>query len=165
MAFKIKDLMINVASSAPHEGAGEAAFRGCVGRCNTLQSGAYACTLSFFTTPWTITFPTITCTCTTKSGIPFPTITCTCTTKTGRWFEGPFGCMVTAPDPPEETLDNLATLKAELQAALAEVDEQMKTIEKGLQPSSVEEVETLESKLKDALKELDRMKSELKKKR
>lgn len=177
MAFKIRDLMINVASSEPREGAGEAAPAGCVGRCNTLQTGKLVCgrwiTYLTIDTPYTCkcthrsghypcacTHQTGPCACTHQTGYgetpgwPNPYPPCGCTHPSGRWYT----------PAAQETLESLTEVKAELQLALAEVDEQIKCIEQGLQPKTLEEVEGLETKLKEALGELDRIKSELKNK-
>jgi len=65
---------------------------------------------------------------------------------------------------PVEALDDLNLLKAQLQAELAIIDNDIKQIEESLQPKTVEEVEDLQSKLKGALEELDTIKSNLEKK-
>jgi hypothetical protein len=62
---------------------------------------------------------------------------------------------------PVEALEDLNLLKAQLQAELAAIDEDIKEIEESLQPKTVEEVEDLQSKLKVALEELDKIKSNL----
>ncbi len=65
---------------------------------------------------------------------------------------------------PGEALEELTAIKTQLQAALADVDEEIKELEDTLQPKTVEDVETLQTKLKEALEELDKIKSGLEKK-
>jgi uncharacterized protein YdcH (DUF465 family) len=65
---------------------------------------------------------------------------------------------------PEETLDELKAIKAELLVELAKVNDEIKEVEAGQHPKTLEEVENLEGKLKDALEELNRIKSDLQKK-
>jgi hypothetical protein len=60
--------------------------------------------------------------------------------------------------------DELAAIRAQLKAALAEIDEKIERVEETLKPSTIEEVEELEFKLKGALEELEQIKSDLKKK-
>ena len=50
------------------------------------------------------------------------------------------------------------------QAELAEVDGEIKQVEDNLQPKTIGEVQELETKLKEALQELGRIKAEIEKK-
>jgi acyl-CoA thioesterase len=59
------------------------------------------------------------------------------------------------------TPENLATLKAQLQQALAQVEAQERVMEEGQKPQTVEETEVLEQKLAEALEELRAHKDEL----
>ena len=63
-----------------------------------------------------------------------------------------------------ETLDDLKLIKAELLAELGKIDCEIQTLEEGRAPETVEEVEKLESGLKEALEELGRIKADLGKK-
>lgn len=140
MAFRIKDLLINVVP----EGR-----RICPGG-------------SVVPTPtrphWTPTQSTFDCLpCPGCSGVTthtIPTLTITfCPLLTGWPVTDP---VVTA--------EQLAILKAELQKELALVEQQEKLVEESLRPKDLAEIEVLEAKLHEALKELERLKSELKKK-
>jgi prefoldin subunit 5 len=61
-------------------------------------------------------------------------------------------------------LDELNAIKAELQAELAAVDEEIQEIEDTLHPKTVDEVEQLQTKLQEALDELGKIKADLEKK-
>ena len=66
---------------------------------------------------------------------------------------------------PAVAAEQLATLKAELKQELAAIERQEKAAEAQLRPKSVEEVEQLETQLRDAFKELEKLKTELRKKK
>lgn len=72
---------------------------------------------------------------------------------------GPVG-----PGDPVEWAEQLAILKADLKEALAEVERQERAVEETLKPRDVAEVEELEGKLNEALTELERIKAQLKRK-
>jgi hypothetical protein len=55
----------------------------------------------------------------------------------------------------------LAALKAQLQQAIAQIENQENVVNESLKPQTVEQVEDLQGKLRDALAELDKRKSEL----
>jgi hypothetical protein len=59
------------------------------------------------------------------------------------------------------TSEQLATLKAQLRQALVEIENHEKLIEERSAPQDVAEIEELQSKIREALAELDRRKSEL----
>jgi hypothetical protein len=131
MAFKIKDLMINV---APSEGG---ANQGCCTYKSTIAY-AYECPARF-----------------TK-------VFCSCGgRKTNPGWDTCHGHHTQQPPDPGEVLEELGALKAQLQAALAEVDADIQEIEETLRPKTVEEVEDLQTKLKGALEELDKIKADL----
>ena len=65
---------------------------------------------------------------------------------------------------PGEMLEELNTIKAQLQAELTSVDDQIREIEDTLQPKTVGEVEELQTKLQEALEELGKIKADLEKK-
>jgi hypothetical protein len=64
---------------------------------------------------------------------------------------------------PGEMLDELNAIKAQLQAELARVGDEIKQIEDTLKPKTIGEVEELQAKLHEALDELGKMKSDLEK--
>jgi hypothetical protein len=64
----------------------------------------------------------------------------------------------------EDSLAVLSVLKEQLQQQLVEVEREQATIERGLAPKTVEEVDMLTGKLNDALKELKTRRVELAKK-
>jgi hypothetical protein len=156
MAFKIRDLMINIA--APESGGGDVqctkkspkceAGPPPKGGCAELRTNVIVCVGRHSDVGLCIggrtriggcleTKTDLDC-CTKKSPAPVPD--------------------------PIEALEDLNLLKAQLQAELAEVDEDIKQIEDTLQPKTVAEVDELQSKLKGALEELDKLKSDLAKK-
>jgi acyl-CoA thioesterase len=59
------------------------------------------------------------------------------------------------------TPENLATLKAQLQQALAQVEGQERAMEESQKPQTVEEAEALEQKLVEALEDLRQHRDEL----
>jgi sialic acid synthase SpsE len=61
-------------------------------------------------------------------------------------------------------VEGLATLKAQLQQALAQVEQAEKTAADAAKPQTLQEVDELEKKLTDALSELKARREELKKK-
>ncbi len=64
---------------------------------------------------------------------------------------------------PDEILDGLNAIKAELQAELARLDNEIREVEDSLKPKTVAEVEELQTKLQDALNELGKMKADMEK--
>lgn len=151
MAFRIKDLLINVL--APSNERGD---------CDDPSWPECGCTATVWcgcskTPPW----PTCHCT---------RTVFCGCS-QAPAWHEylvAP-NCLGT-PTPgripatePAIAAKQLAILKTQLKQALAEIEEQEKRLEEELQPKTVEEVEALQVKLREAADELEHRKSELKK--
>jgi hypothetical protein len=61
-------------------------------------------------------------------------------------------------------LEQLAQLKEELKKQLSAVEEKQKAVEEGLRPQTVEQIDELERKMQDALKELQQRREELKQK-
>ena len=173
MAFKVKDLMINI---APGEdtGPGQWTHNMCPPPCGctvphscrpTLlcewsdtnhrhptnlyrwqQFNPY-CGETYFcewsTTPLTITHLT-------------PTLC------PGATVAGPVG--VPPGGDPAMAAEQLAMLKMQLKQALAEIESQEKTLNESLEPKTVAEVEILQGKLKDALVWLEARKKALQKK-
>lgn len=154
MAFKVKDLMIDVTSVAGVQ-PGQvavlcrfgctyyAAFSGCHLACTYLAVSAchYGC--SFF-------YPSF---C--QHGSVTVTLTCpgTLVTDTGPIFE-------TLPQLSGEALGNL---KEQLKLALDQAEKQQAAETQSLTPQTVADVEMLEKKLGEALDELRARKAELKK--
>jgi hypothetical protein len=64
---------------------------------------------------------------------------------------------------PGEILDGLNAIKAELQAELARLDNEIREVEDSLKPKTVAEVEDLQTKLQEALEELGKMKADMEK--
>lgn len=160
MAFKIRDLMVNIAAAADPEDLGV-----CAGLYSLFLCGHHSpimgCTGHHS--------PILTCT-----GHHSPILTCTGRRSpimgcTGKRSPAAGGCAtkrsaVLGYTDSVEAIEELNAIKAQLQAALADVDEEIKEIEDTLQPKTVEDVETLQTKLKEALEELDKVKSDLEKK-
>jgi hypothetical protein len=70
------------------------------------------------------------------------------------------------PNPdPTIGVEQLAIMKTQLKQELANIEHQEKALEAQLRPKSAEEVEQLEARLRDALKELAKLKTELKRKK
>jgi hypothetical protein len=136
MAFKIRDLLIH---AVPESGGGPF---GCRGKMTNLA--------------WCIGGKTqVVCSCPGKMTHPYWG---TCRGKHTQHREwGDAG-------DPAEVLEELIEIKAQLKAAIAEVDEEIVEIEEALRPKTAEEVEELKSKLKEALAELDTMKFDPEKK-
>ena len=76
--------------------------------------------------------------------------------------------MTTAAGPaggdPAAAAQQLAALKSQLRDAIAEIEKREKVVNELAQPQTAAEIEDLQSKLKEALDELERRKLELKKK-
>jgi len=159
MAFKIRDLMINIAASETGEGtadcvAGKKSDIGlpCTGKrtdadCTGKHTDIVLCVGRHTDVGICVGRRTDLGGCTGKKTDVY------CTKKSP----------ITQGDP-VEVLEELNILKAQLQAELADIEQDIKEIEVSLQPKTVEEVEELQSKLKGALEELDKIKVDLKKK-
>jgi peptidoglycan hydrolase CwlO-like protein len=63
---------------------------------------------------------------------------------------------------PAVAAQQLSIMKAELKRALEEVEHHEQSLSEKLQPQTVDQVEELQGKLREALEELDRRKAELK---
>jgi hypothetical protein len=138
MAFRIKDLLINVASAERKLRWGDC-FMTLWGDCS-----------------WRI----FSANCTGNPTIRPPTHLTICgTTWWGAAGPGPVG-----PGDPVEWVEQLAILKAELKAALEEVEREEAALEQAMKPSTEGEIEELEAKLREGLAELERLKAELKRK-
>lgn len=194
MAFRVKDLMINV---LPGEGEGQGGFLSrfpC--HCGCTWGYTQGCGPTTGGTPQTfmmMTCPTATLGCTDGVSHPIPTrcavshgcppVTMWCmpgVSPTGHppttVFFGlsPFCCMpwstiagpvaVQPGGDPAALVEQLAAMKAQLREAIAQIENQEKVVSELAQPQSIAEIEELQSKLKEALDELEHRKSELKKK-
>jgi hypothetical protein len=194
MAFKIKDLLINIASSEPAGGEGGCVRHtdtgGCVRHTNTGCAGQHSavggcvrhtdtgCTAQHSAIGFCVRHTDTGCVgqhsdvgfCVRHTDTGFVGCgtrltgqdTCvgrhTNVTGCGHRYTGPGG------GDPGELLEDLNLIKAQLQAALAEVDEEITTIEDTLRPKTLEEVDQIQTKLKEALEELDKIKADLDKK-
>jgi hypothetical protein len=173
MAFKIKDLMINIASTAgdidckgksgctatgPHP---TPTVCGMVSVCHasTVCDAISVCRASTYTPTYTPCDFVSVCRASTRticdansacraSTIPTPAIPCTAST---RGTEG------------EELLAELMALKSDLKEALATVDKRIEELEETMKPNTVAEIDELQTKLKEALAELDQRKKDLEK--
>jgi DNA anti-recombination protein RmuC len=123
MAFKVRDLMLNVAAGRGLDGP------------NTIHIDSFECggTLRFHA--------------------PWANATLVGTT-----------CVALGEDPVVVS-QQLAILKAQLKAALADVESQERIVNESLEPQTVEQVEELERELEKALDELARRRDELGRKR
>lgn len=177
MPFKVRDLMIDV---VPEAGGG-ANIACCPG--TMLTGDPFCCPGTGFRTPACCPgtgFRTCLCSYISPACCPgtsfrtcCPTFCCpgtlpvTCEPCSPIPFTGcdpispcPGGSII----PPERgvaTPENLATLKAQLQQALAQVEGQERAMEESQKPQTVEEAEVLEQKLVEALEELRQHREEL----
>ncbi len=155
MAFRVKDLLINIAPGPgfdpgagqhgrPCQGTFTFTRTGTVGNCtDTMQN----CTGTLLNCTGTVPTHWISPFCCAYSLFPITTI-----------FTMPPWC------DPICAAEQLAVLKAQLKLALADIENREKQLEESLEPQTPAQIEELEVKLKEALTELRRRKSELKKK-
>ncbi len=147
MPFKIKDLMISV---VPH-GNGVGPECG----CSVLS----------------VTYPGMLTTIMPKPPLP-PITLCICTAYCSRGCSGACSGVASIDTrwfdpgrPPEmpvvPTIEDLGILKQQLRKALEEVEVHERVLEESLKPKTLEEVEQLEVRLKEALAELHTRKVEL----
>ncbi len=169
MAFKLKDLMINLIppgvgkgkegcleASAPGQFCGTAsagagfcgtASAGAAGFCGTASAGAGFCGTASAGAGFCGTASAGAAFCGTASaGVQF------CGTASAG-----------AAADPRAALEGLVLLKQQLLQALAQVEEQENALEAACRPQSLEEAEELERHLRDALEELEQHKRELRK--
>jgi hypothetical protein len=171
MPFKIKDLMINIVPSESGEGTGECVTGkktnhegGCTGKrtdmgCTGKRTDA-DCTGKRTDVAMCVGGRTDIELCIggNSYGARGAAPACArCTLKSHQIFS--FKC------DPSEMLEELNAIKAELQAELAVVDEEIQEVEGSLHPKTVDEVEQLQTKLQEALDELGKIKADLEKKR
>ncbi len=178
MAYRVKDLMINIIGSeakGPHGGTTPTVF--CPNTTNFCPGISPTLTHTWTTTPFC---PTATQGCLGISGTTSLWMFCpqaSCITGSPTAPTGP-NCPQTGPDcttgpacrtglypwsDPAAAAEQLAMLKAQLKEALEEVERQEKIANEQAQPQTVAEVDELEAKLTEALAELRKRKSELKK--
>jgi len=130
--FRIKDLLINVSSGAEAKRRFGAAWSGLICECD----GTLFCPDSETNrTVWSLL-------CCTRSRVAGP--------------------VRVGPGDPVESLEQLASLKADLKAALQEIERQEAAAAEAMKPQSLAEIEECEGKLRAGLAELERLKSELK---
>lgn len=140
--FRVRDLMIQLPQQAE------------------LQAPGAIC---WFTCHWFTPCHWFTCHWLTPHGC-WPFLSCPNTIICGPFSPDP--CGVISPYVgvgPGEIVqpEDLAALKAQLQRALANIEEQEKALEERDRPQTLEQVEALEEKLKGALEELAARKAEL----
>lgn len=190
MAFKIKDLMINVLPSGTEAVCGLGTCRPLTGVCDPLHAGTCACTHCSAcsvcslqcTGGCTIHQCTAACSilCTQGCTCTFCTAHCTalgatcgpCTgqcsfqcTHPATWPQITTACpQYPVGSDPEASFTALSALKEQLKQQLAEVEQQHAAAEAGLLPQSVEEADMLTKKLQEALDELKAHRAELAKK-
>jgi hypothetical protein len=165
MAYRVKDLMIKIVGS---EGQGP----GC-GTWTTSPAGTFCPTATLFceggswTTHWTCPTPTEFCAtatlfCRGISGTTTPWFACRGATEhcLKQSITAPSGPH--CPTDPSAAAEQLAILKAHLKEALEEIERQEEVANEQAQPQTRAEIEELEAKMKEALAELSKRKSELK---
>ena len=179
MAFKVKDLMINV---LPAAGEALPCVQGtvvCVQILCTHVSVCGACTNRSVCTYCTVV---MSCGCSIVScrfvscGCTHCTVILSCGCSIGSCGCSavspctPLASLITAPGPgvpgpsPESSFETLTALKAQLKQQLAEIESQQKAVEESLRPQTVAEVDELQSKLEAAIEELKARRTELTKK-
>jgi hypothetical protein len=137
MAFRIKDLLINVASAERKLRWGDC-FATLWGDCS-WRIFSFGCG----------TIPTF--------GPPGGTGWWCCRETVAG--PGPVG-----PGDPVEWVEQLALLKTQLKAALEEVEREEAVLEQTMKPSTEAEIDDLKAKLQEGLVELERLRAELKRK-
>jgi|HubBroStandDraft_6_1064221.scaffolds.fasta_scaffold215094_1 hypothetical protein len=146
MEFKVKDLMIKVIPPEQAKKPGQ-----CPNECSWQSS-------------WCIH---ITCECSVRS-VLCGGGGCTLSRSIGpeeleqprRWcVDTQMGMALS----PQQSLESLAALRAQLQQQLAQVNAQEKVVHESLAPASLEDAEALEKKLSEALEEVRSMKEKFKK--
>jgi hypothetical protein len=158
MAFKINDLMVNI---VPGEGDQQlcVAFTRCIagtGWCGPI--------LSRWCPPFTIDCYRFTIGgCGYFLSCPAHSLVCV----PGTVCAGGSGCGVGSPidigPGPVIQPGDLAALKEELRQMLNAVEQQEQAMAERMRPQSVEQIDTLQEKLKGAIAELDRQKADLQK--
>jgi hypothetical protein len=139
MAFKVKDLLITV---VPSEG-GRAAPGTPVGQDCIFT---IRCTAHLFLSGQ----------CTATPLLILTQLLCAADLSAMRPVPVPSG------GDPWISLEELAALKAQLRQALLQVESQEKSLEEKSRPQTVAQIEELEEKIREALGELERRKSDLK---
>jgi hypothetical protein len=173
MPFKVRDLMIDVLPEAGIGGGNINCYLTCLDTPPCCPGTGFrtppCCAGTYYNTGcWIRSYP-----CCPGTGFRTPpccamTYYNTCGPCSPRPFTGcgpmspcPRGSII----PPEQggvaTPENLATLKAQLQQALAQVEGQERAMEESQKPQTAEEAEALEQKLVEALEELRQHRDEL----
>ena len=159
MAFKLKDLMINLIPQGVGKGRPGCAPASGVGQfCGTPSAGAGFCgtpsagAAGFCGTPSAGAAG--------FCGTPSAGAAFCGTPSAGAAFCGTPSAGVAAGDP-RAALEGLVLLKQQLLHALAQVEEQEKALEDACRPQSLEEAEELERHLRGALEELEEHKRNL----
>ncbi|MBV9264099.1 MAG: efflux RND transporter periplasmic adaptor subunit [Candidatus Eremiobacteraeota bacterium] len=177
MAFRVKDLMISVIPAKGKQQddpgcgiGGETMFCGFYSPGGHTHPTTYmfgcgmmtlVCGFGSIRPPWgTDCHP---------GSIPPPTRFCDCPPRS---IQPPHSCFCCncrtspvsfAPGDPATGAEQLAALRAQLEKAIAEIEAQEKLLAEQSQPQTVEEIEQLQAKLKEADAELEKRKAQLKK--
>lgn len=163
MAFRIKDLMISDFTAAEEQGKSKTPCT--LPPCLSMHKTNPTDPPCHF--PITVTLHTCPpCIC---PGLSLPTGTIFC--PTFSWFGGSPFCLPytgigseNVVSPESSTLEQLALLKAQLKAAIEQVEKEEEALENRGAPKTVAETEALQRKLREAADELENLKAELKKK-
>jgi hypothetical protein len=150
MAFRVKDLMISDLSAAFDKAGGHTECKECtrVSRCWQNSGCGFVsfvgCGHESRIVDW----------CLLPSLIALPLTPCPPNTIVGPLTFQPGG-------DPASALEHLAALKAQLKEALAEIEREQEALESSQKPKTVDEVENLQYKMRQAMEELENLKKEL----
>jgi len=155
MAFKVKDLMIDVAGiERPDILCALGTLKTCALMCTNIVPSRCFC--SYWRTP----VPTCVYNATTHYAVcDGGSVACD-----GSWDTTVIQTTIIINQTPVLTPVEIAPLKEQLKAALELVEKQEKAVNEQLQPKTLQEVNLLERKLTEALHEIKAQKAELEKK-
>lgn len=165
MAFRFKDLMISVVpgKEKPKNDPG-CGFGGETMLCGFASAGGHTHPTTFFLGCCT------TYICGPHSPPPPPSLFCVvCPPHSPPPPPSHFCCnchtfpVSFAPGDPATAAEQLAALRAQLEKAVGEIEAQEKLLAEQSQPQTLEEIEELQVKLKEANAELEKRKAQLKK--
>ena len=150
MAFRVKDLMISVVPAKKAGSEPGCGFGGETMLCGLESATAHTHPTTFMLawSPWFV--------CGALHSTTFPPISQTCC----HCHTSPVSI---SPDNPVSAAEQLAALRAQLTKAVAEIEAQEKLLAEQSQPQTLEEIEDLQVKLKEAQAELEKRKAQLKK--
>ena len=156
MAYRVKDLMINIVRS---ETQGPQCGAATVPACGNDTQGCVGASWTAHTTFWML------CRGMSGTGTTTPqdlapcgaSILCVGGSGTAPGAVNPYA------DDPAAAAQHLAALKAHLKQAIGEVERQEAIANEQARPQTVPEIEELETKMREALDELGKRKNELQK--